>query len=216
MNDVPLSSLTLATRNAHKAREIQALLGAGFRFLTLSDFPNAPLVTEDQPTFEGNAAKKAVSLARWMGGTWPEAQRPARVYVLADDSGLEVDALSGAPGVHSARFAALDSGGMGNAPDAENNAKLLRLLEGVPLERRTARFRCVIALTPVFREPAGMPPRFATPMNLICRHACSKAPAKDESPSSQKARTVSAMIPCSCPTGYCGHSLNCLRKRRIV
>ena len=67
--------------------------------------------------------------------------------MLADDSGLEVDALNGAPGVHSARFAALDKSE--NSPDADNNAKLLRLLQGVPIEKRTARFRCVIALVPV-------------------------------------------------------------------
>ena len=76
---------------------------------------------------------------------------PGHAFVLADDSGLEVDALKGAPGVHSARFAALDTGEPGNSPTAENNAKLLRLLKGVPLEKRTARFRCVIALTPVAR-----------------------------------------------------------------
>ncbi len=69
--------------------------------------------------------------------------------MLADDSGLEVDALNGAPGVHSARFAALDKSE--NSRDADNNAKLLRLLEDVPLEKRTARFRCVIALVPVPR-----------------------------------------------------------------
>ena len=66
--------------------------------------------------------------------------------MIADDSGLEVDALNGAPGVHSARFAALDSAKSGNTPDADNNAKLLRLLKNVPPEKRTARFRCVIAL----------------------------------------------------------------------
>lgn len=70
-------------------------------------------------------------------------------WVMADDSGLEVDALGGAPGVHSARFAALDSDLAGNSSDVANNAKLLRLLERVPEAQRTARFRCVIALTPV-------------------------------------------------------------------
>ena len=81
------------------------------------------------------------------------------MFVLADDSGLEVDALSGAPGVHSARFAALDTGQPGNSPTVENNVKLMRLLEGVPLEKRTARFRCVVALTPVLRAgPEGASP----------------------------------------------------------
>jgi XTP/dITP diphosphohydrolase len=79
-------------------------------------------------------------------------------YVLADDSGLEVDALGGAPGVHSARFAALDDGRKGNSSDAENNAKLLRLLAGVPAGKRTARFRCVLSLTPILHgeSPAAM------------------------------------------------------------
>ncbi len=66
---------------------------------------------------------------------------------MADDSGLEVDALDGAPGVYSARFAALDK--EQNSPDADNNAKLMRLLQNVPPEKRTARFRCAIALVPV-------------------------------------------------------------------
>jgi XTP/dITP diphosphohydrolase len=70
-----------------------------------------------------------------------------------------VGALSGAPGVHSARFAALDTGHPGNSPTVENNAKLMRLLENVPLDKRTARFRCVVALTPVPRaEPEGASP----------------------------------------------------------
>jgi XTP/dITP diphosphohydrolase len=72
---------------------------------------------------------------------------------LADDSGLEVDALGGAPGVHSARFAALDTATRGNSSPADNNAKLLRLLGDVPLQKRAARFRCVLALTPVLQLP---------------------------------------------------------------
>ena len=79
----------------------------------------------------------------------------SKFFVLADDSGLEVDALNGAPGVHSARFAALDrsaDGSSANTPDADNNAKLLRLLKDVPLEKRTARFHCVMALTPGLSE----------------------------------------------------------------
>ena len=76
------------------------------------------------------------------------------MFVLADDSGLEVDAIGGQPGVHSARFAALDSGLPGNAPDADNNAKLLRLLKDVPMEKRTARFRCVLALVAITPQSA--------------------------------------------------------------
>lgn len=142
-------ALLIATRNAHKVGEIQAILGGGFRCLTLKDFPDAPTVVEDADTFAGNAAKKAVELGKWLN-TSPIA--PCRVLpdcVLADDSGLEVDALNGAPGVHSARFAALETGHAGNSTDADNNARLLRLLADVPAEKRTARFRCGIALATV-------------------------------------------------------------------
>ena len=139
-------SLLIATRNAHKAGEIRAILGGGFRLFTLTDFPTAPTVVEDAPTFAGNATKKAVELAKWLAGSQPSTLNLQPLFVLADDSGLEVDALNGAPGVHSARFAAADSAKSGNTPDADNNAKLLRLLKEVPVERRTARFHCVIAL----------------------------------------------------------------------
>jgi XTP/dITP diphosphohydrolase len=144
-----MTTLLIATRNAHKVQEIQAILGGGFGYLTLKDFPAAPPVLEDAPTFAGNATKKAVELARWLADhPKPETRNP-NLFVLADDSGLEVDALDGAPGVYSARFAAQDSASEGNSPDGANNAKLLRLLAGVAAEKRTARFRCVIALTPV-------------------------------------------------------------------
>ena len=147
-----MTTLVLATRNAHKVQEIRAILGEHFRYLTLNDFPDAPVVVEDAATFAGNAEKKAAQLAGCL------AQSPIsnlkfetrnQLHVLADDSGLEVDALNGAPGVHSARFAALDernAGAAGNSPDAANNVKLLRLLEKVPLAKRAARFRCVLAL----------------------------------------------------------------------
>lgn len=140
-----MMTLLIATRNTHKVQEIRAILGDQFRFLTLRDFPAAPEVVEDAATFAGNATKKAVQLARWYA---TQARDAERAWVLADDSGLEVDALQGAPGVNSARFAALDSGKPGNSPDAENNAKLLHLLKDVPQEKRAARFRCVIALAP--------------------------------------------------------------------
>ena len=140
-----MTTLLIATRNAHKAGEIQVILGADFHCLTLDGFPDAPPVLEDADTFAGNATKKAVELARWLSGS-PEfkAQNAKPDYVLADDSGLEVDVLGGAPGVHSARFAALDKSE--NSRDADNNSKLLRLLQEVPAGRRTARFRCVLAL----------------------------------------------------------------------
>ncbi len=146
-----MTTLIIATRNAHKVDEIRSILGAPFQFRTLRDFPTAPPVIEDANTFAGNATKKAVELARWLS-TQPATfnlQRSISTFILADDSGLEVDALQGAPGVHSARFAAQDAGTTGNSSDADNNAKLLRLLKDVPLGLRTARFRCVIALTPL-------------------------------------------------------------------
>jgi XTP/dITP diphosphohydrolase len=139
-------TVLIATRNEHKVGEIRAILGENFRCLTLKEFQGAPEVVEDASTFAGNATKKAVELARWIGGL-PEGSKVD--VVLADDSGLEVDALNGAPGVHSARFAALDSGAKGNSTDRDNRVKLLRLMRDVPGAKRTARFRCVIALTPV-------------------------------------------------------------------
>lgn len=142
-----MTTLIIATRNAHKVGEIQSILGESFRYLTLNDFPGAPKVIEDADTFAGNATKKAVELARWLSDSSLVTHHSSPAFVLADDSGLEVDALNGAPGVHSARFAALDKNE--NSPDADNNAKLLRLLKEVPVEKCTARFRCVIALAPL-------------------------------------------------------------------
>jgi len=144
-----MKTILIATRNAHKVGEIQAILGADFRCLTLKEFPGAPAVVEDADTFAGNATKKAVELAKWLFQMSIDTPHSTR-FVLADDSGLEVDTLNGAPGVHSARFAALDKSE--NSHDADNNAKLLQLLKDVPPEKRTARFHCVIALVPV---PAG-------------------------------------------------------------
>jgi XTP/dITP diphosphohydrolase len=145
-----VTTLLIATRNAHKVGEIRAILGGRFQFLALNDFPAAPPVIEDADTFAGNATKKAAVLAEWLA----HIQHPASSIqhpdlVLADDSGLEVDALGGQPGVHSARFAAEDAAASSNTPDADNNAKLLSLLKDVPAEKRTARFRCVIACVPV-------------------------------------------------------------------
>src|SRR5258708_6281119 len=112
-------TLVIATRNAHKVGEIRAVLGERFALRTLSDFPGAPEVVEDAGTFAGNASKKAVEVAKWLaarGGLTRKGTPPGPFYVLADDSGLEVDALGGAPGVHSARFAGQDTGMVGNSP----------------------------------------------------------------------------------------------------
>lgn len=138
----------IATRNKHKIQEIRAMIGENFAWLNLADYPDAPEVVEDAVTFEGNAHKKSHELALWLHRkrkALDDIQSP--LLVLADDSGLEVDALNGAPGVYSARFAAIDSQLPGNSKDADNNAKLLRMLTGVEPARKTARFRCVIALT---------------------------------------------------------------------
>jgi XTP/dITP diphosphohydrolase len=167
-----MATILIATRNAHKAQEIRAILGGQFHFLTLNDFPGAPKVIENADTFTGNATKKAVELARWL-----EARDEQRMpdYVLADDSGLEVDALDGAPGVRSARFAATDANE--NSSDADNNTKLLGLLKDVSLEKRSARFRCVIALTPVFsrKVESASPVCYANETELqthVCDGAC--------------------------------------------
>ena len=141
--------------------EIRTLLGSGSQLLTLNDFPAIPSVVEDADTFAGNATKKALEVARWLYVHFPPTPRASPLFVLADDSGLEVDALKGAPGVHSARFAALDSAQSGNTPDADNNAKLLRLLEGLPFDQRRARFQCVIAL-------AAVPESKATAASPVC------------------------------------------------
>ena len=140
-----LTTIVLATNNAHKVGEIRAILGQQYQFRRLSDFLDTPNVVEDAPTFAGNATKKAVELAKHLSAREFELS----TFVLADDSGLEVDALNGAPGVHSARFAALDRAQEFNSSDADNRAKLLRLLKDIPAEKRTARFRCVLALTPL-------------------------------------------------------------------
>lgn len=147
-----MTTLLIATRNRHKVGEIHAILGAQFQYLTLNDFPGAPKIIEDANTFAGNATKKAVELAKWIANSSLITHNSSLNFVLTDDSGLEVDALNGAPGVHSARFAVMDSGKNENFPDAENNAKLLRLLKNVPAEKRAARFHCVLALTPILEK----------------------------------------------------------------
>jgi XTP/dITP diphosphohydrolase len=121
--------IVLATNNRHKVEEItQILAPAGdIEFKTLADFPDIPEVKEDQETFAGNALKKALAVMDAAG-----------LPALADDSGLEVDALFLAPGVRSARYSGKGA--------AENNRLLLLNMEDVEDEKRTARFRCVMAL----------------------------------------------------------------------
>jgi XTP/dITP diphosphohydrolase len=122
--------IVLATRNRKKAEEIQRILSnPDIKLLTLDDVAECPEVIEDRDTFEGNALKKAVTIAQC-----------TNLIAIADDSGLEVDALGGAPGVKSARFAGV------NANDSANIEKLLKELRDVPDEKRTARFVCCIAI----------------------------------------------------------------------
>lgn len=151
-----MTTLFIATGNAHKVEEIRGVLGGSDRlFLSQRDAPVRLEPEETGATFRENARIKSLTWATYLA---MEVCNLGVQWVLADDSGLEVDALGGAPGVHSARFAALDTGRPGNSPDSENNAKLLRLLAGVPAERRSARFRCALALTPVLhgRDAAAM------------------------------------------------------------
>jgi len=123
------TEIILATRNQGKITELAELLkGTGLAVLGLDAFPGAPEVEETGETFADNALLKARAIAAFTG-----------ITAVADDSGLVVDALSGAPGVRSARYAGED------ATDAANNARLLRELSGVPPEKRTARFVCVMA-----------------------------------------------------------------------
>jgi len=122
--------LLVATTNSGKFAEVQAFLKKlPLRTISLRSLIDPPQVVEDGQTFEENALKKARTLAQFFG-----------MPTLADDSGLEVDALNGAPGVYSARYA----GEQGD--DDLNNQKLLRELNSVPAEKRTARFVCALAL----------------------------------------------------------------------
>ncbi len=135
-----LPRIIIATGNSPKAQEIQGLLGEKYTYLTLRDFPDAPEVNEDASSFAGNAVKKSLSLVNWL----KQNEEPSRDWILADDSGLEVDVLDGDPGVHSARYASEQD--TENSTDEANNARLLMELEGKEAHHRTARFRCVIAL----------------------------------------------------------------------
>lgn len=151
-----MRTVFLATGNSHKIGEIRSLLGPDYSIVSQRDTSAALNPEETGTTFAENARIKSVTWAAFLG---IEVCDLGAQWVLADDSGLEVDVLKGAPGVHSARFAALDDGRPGNSPDAENTAKLMRLLAAVPAEQRTARFRCTLALTPV--RPGSSPDELA-------------------------------------------------------
>lgn len=122
----------VATGNRHKLREFRQMFeGTRYRLVTLAEIPDAPEVIEDGVTFQANADKKARQLAVFSGR-----------ITIADDSGIEIDALGGRPGVWSARYAGVSGAG---ADDA-NNAKMLVELADVPVEERTARYRCALAV----------------------------------------------------------------------
>lgn len=132
-----MKRILVATSNSGKLRDFAgAAVWHGVEIVPLPNFRSLPLVVEDGLTFEENARKKAEQYSRAVPGE----------IVMADDSGLEVDALHGAPGVHSARYAADEPHKADeNTDDDANNARVLRELNGVPEERRTGRFVCVIA-----------------------------------------------------------------------
>jgi len=140
------SRLLVATRSMHKLRELRELLGLRAELVDLDDVGIPDEAVEDGDTFDANAAIKARFYGRLSG-----------LPTLADDSGLEVDALGGGPGVRTKRYAGE------NATDADNNVKLLAALDGLPASRRGARYRCVLALAlPEIRGPrSGLPLRFA-------------------------------------------------------
>ncbi len=120
----------IATRNKGKIREIREVLnGLGLRIYALSDFPDVPDIEEDGKNFTENALKKARFYSKYF-----------EMMTIADDSGLEVDSLKGLPGIYSARYA-----GEGRSSQA-NNQKLLRELQGVPVSKRGAKFKCLLAM----------------------------------------------------------------------
>jgi len=121
--------LLIATTNAGKVRELRTMFDAlPVTLVSLTDLEPIPAPDETGATFEANADAKALFYAHAAG-----------LWTLADDSGLEVEALQGAPGIHSARYA-------GSGGDRANNEKLIRALTGIPENRRTARFRCAVSL----------------------------------------------------------------------
>ncbi|MGG1664154.1 XTP/dITP diphosphatase [Brevibacillus sp. NRS-1366] len=121
--------VVLATRNQGKVKEFNRLFAdLGWEGISLAEFEEVPEVVEDKETFEANALKKAITISTYLN-----------LPAMGDDSGLEVDALDGRPGVYSARYAGED------ATDEQNWRKLLTELESVPMEQRTARFRCTLA-----------------------------------------------------------------------
>lgn len=129
--------VVLATRNQGKVKEFNKLFAVlGWEGISLAEFEGVPEVVEDGDTFEANALKKAITISTYLN-----------LPAVGDDSGLEVDALNGRPGVYSARYAGE------HATDEENWRKLLQEMADVPDEKRTARFRCTLAFVEPGQEP---------------------------------------------------------------
>jgi len=125
-----MTGIVIATRNEKKLRELRRYLKSiKTGVISLNEIPGSPTIREDKRTFKGNAVKKALVISKFTGG-----------LVLADDSGLEIKALGGLPGVKSARFAGQKK------KDHDNNIKVLTMLNGVPAKKRSARFICAIAI----------------------------------------------------------------------
>jgi XTP/dITP diphosphohydrolase len=183
-------NLWVSTKNAHKAEEISHILGPACNIKTLLDLPDFPDIDENGDSYRANAEIKARVL-------WEKVREP----VFADDSGLEVDALDGRPGIHSARFSGPDT----NHP--RNIARLLAELGDLPADRRTARFRCVI----VYLDQQGVAHEFVgtvegyigfeclgtggfgyDPVFMLPDRACSVAqlPAEEKNTISHRARAV--------------------------
>ena len=192
--------LILATRNRGKRGEIQALLGADIHVQSLDDFPNAPDTIEDGDTFEANASKKAREIAKYTG-----------LPALADDSGLVVDALDGAPGIYSARYAGQ------HATDEDNNRKLIANLRDInlrdiPENHRTARFCCAIALAApdgrvqtaqatwegrILTSPRGNNGFGYDPLFYVPTHNCTAAelPSQTKNRLSHRGQALRAILP---------------------
>src|SRR3989338_4794049 len=130
--------LILTTSNSRKAYEIKAMLGDGIEVMTLKDVGFTDQMIENGKTFEENARIKIIQVADFFKSK-PNFENYLSSILLADDSGLEVDVLQGAPGVFSARYAGEPSN------DEANIQKLIRELRGIPGSKRRARFRCVLA-----------------------------------------------------------------------
>ena len=189
------SILILATRNPGKCREMQAMLGDAIRVQSLDAFPNAPETVEDGDTFEANAIKKAREIAEYTG-----------LPALADDSGLVVDALDGAPGICSARYAGQ------RATDEDNNRKLIANLRGIPENQRAARFCCAMALAipgglvqtvqatwegRVLTSPRGNNGFGYDPLFYVPTHNCTSAqlPAEQKNRLSHRGQALRAISP---------------------